>query len=213
MFRWCALIAFAGCFGISGFYRWRARRDAETIPRSAEGLTLILGRAVVALPLFGAILVYLVNPELMRWASFSSPVWLRWAGVVLGFSLVPAALWVFRSLGRQVSETVLTKQHHQLVTSGPYRWIRHPLYVTGLGLFGSIGLMAANWFILLFTLIALFGIRFAIVPVEEQALLAKFGDRYRDYMNRSGALLPRMRTPGTFNAEAQRRRDERRAEK
>jgi len=196
MFRWCALIAFAGCFGISGFYRWRARRDAETIPRSAEGLTLILGRASVALPLFAAVLVYLVNPELMGWASFASPLWLRWTGVVLGFSLVPAAFWVFRSLGRQVSETVLTKPHHQLVTSGPYRWIRHPLYVTGLGLFASIGLMSANWFILLFTLLAGFGIRLVIVPVEEQALLAKFGDRYRAYMNRSGALVPRFRHHG-----------------
>jgi protein-S-isoprenylcysteine O-methyltransferase Ste14 len=191
MFRWCAVIAFAGCFGISGFYRWRARRDAETIPRRAESSMLILGRAVGALPLFTAVFVYLLNPEWMEWASFASPVWLRWAGVAMGFSLVPAALWVFRSLGRQVSETVLTKQHHQLVTSGPYRWIRHPLYVTGLGLFASIGLMAANWFILLFTLIALLGIRFVIVPVEEQALVAKFGDRYRVYMSHSGALVPR----------------------
>ena len=196
MFRWCALIAFAGCFGISGFYRWRARRDAETIPRSAEGRALILGRVLVGLPLFAAVLVYLVNPEMMGWASFASPVWLRWTGVGLGFSLVPAALWVFRSLGRQVSETVLTKQHHQLVTSGPYRWIRHPLYATGIGLFTSIGLMAANWFILLFALLALLGIRFAIVPVEERALLAKFGDRYRAYMNRSGALVPRFREQG-----------------
>ena len=154
---------------------------------------MIFGRVLVALPLFAAVLVYLVNPAWMAWASYDSPVWLRWTGVAAGWSLVPAAFWVFSSLGRQVSETVLTKEHHQLVTSGPYRWIRHPLYVTGLGLFGAIGLMAANWFILLFTLIAFFGIRFAVVPIEEQALVVKFGERYRAYMIRTGALLPRFR--------------------
>ena len=84
IFRWCALIAFAGCFGISAFYRWRARREAETIPRRAEGAPLIFGRVVVALPLFAAVLVYLINPEWMAWASFASPLWLRWAGVVAG---------------------------------------------------------------------------------------------------------------------------------
>jgi protein-S-isoprenylcysteine O-methyltransferase Ste14 len=44
---------------------------------------------------------------------------------------LPAALWVFSALGRNVSETVLTKGDHELVTAGPYRWIRHPLYTTG----------------------------------------------------------------------------------
>ena len=156
---------------------------------------MILGRAVVALPLFASVVAYLVNPEWMAWASFECPSWLRWAGVAAGLSLVPAALWVFRSLGLQVSETVLTKDQHQLVTRGPYRWIRHPLYATGLGLFASIGLMAANWFILAFAVIAMVGIRFAIVPIEEQQLLAKFGERYRSYMNRSGALMPRLRGP------------------
>jgi len=154
---------------------------------------MILGRAVVALPLFAGVFAYLLNPEWMAWASFASPTWLRWAGVAAGLWLVPAAFWVFSSLGRQVSETVLTKEHHQLVTSGPYRWIRHPLYATGLALFVSVGLMAANWFILLFAVVAILGIRFAIVPIEERQLLAKFGERYRVYMNRSGALVPRLR--------------------
>ena len=117
----------------------------------------------------------------MVWASFASPVWSRWVGVSLGLLTVPAAYWVFSALGRNVSETVLTKEHHELVTHGVYRWIRHPLYTTGIALFLAIGLMAANWFILLFGLIALVSIRLVVVPVEEQALLKKFGDEYRDY--------------------------------
>ena len=149
-------------------------------------------RLIVGLPLWLAILTYVVNPRWMQWASFAPPEWSRWVGVGLGFLTVPAAYWVFSSLGRNVSETVLTKEHHDLVTHGPYRWIRHPLYSMAVTLFLAIALMAANWFILLFGFIALTSIRMVVVPLEEKALLATFGDQYRDYMRHTGRMFPRL---------------------
>lgn len=193
MLRWIALAAFAGSVGISVYYRRRARREGETIPRRREAAPLLVGRALAALPLFGAVLTYLLNPAWMAWASLPLPGWLRAVGAVTGLLTVPAAYWVFSSLGRQVSETVLTKQQHELVTTGPYRWIRHPLYATGSTLFLAIGLMAANWFILLFAFLALVGVRLVVIPLEERELVGKFGDRYRAYMRRTGALVPRLR--------------------
>lgn len=192
MFRWFAVAALAGCFGTSAYYRRRARREGGTIPRSREAPLLIIGRVIVALPLFVAILVYVVDPRWMAWSAVALPVLLRWVGVGLGLLAVPAAYWVFRTLGRNVSETVLTKEGHELVTAGPYRVIRHPLYATGGGLFLAVGLMAASWFILLFALLALASIRLIVVPMEERALVAKFGDAYRSYMRRTGALFPRV---------------------
>ncbi|MDH3208679.1 MAG: isoprenylcysteine carboxylmethyltransferase family protein, partial [Gemmatimonadota bacterium] len=115
-----------------------------------------------------------------------------WVGVGLGILSVPAAYWVFSSIGQNVSETVLTKEHHELVTHGPYHWIRHPLYTMGLALLGGIGLMAANWFILLYCLVALIAVRMVVIPREESALIATFGDRYRDYMGRTGAMVPKL---------------------
>ena len=192
MFRWFALACLVGCLGISAYHRWRARREGETIPRSRESPLLVAGRALVALPMFGAIFAYLVNPRWLTWSSYAAPVWSRWVGVGLGVLAIPAAYWVFSSLGRNVTETVLTKEHHELVTEGPYRWIRHPLYATGIALVLAIGLMAANWLILLFAVITLASIRLVVVPVEEGALLAKFGDEYREYVRRTGCLLPRL---------------------
>jgi protein-S-isoprenylcysteine O-methyltransferase Ste14 len=191
MFRWFALAAFVGCLGISGFYRHRARQQGEAIARRRESPLLIAGRAVLALPLFVAILLYLSNPRWMGWAELALPLWVRWVGVLLGLVAVPSALWVFTSIGRNVSETVLTKRDHALVTTGPYRWVRHPLYTTGAVLLLSIGLMAANWFILLFALLAIVSLRLAVIPLEERELVSKFGDRYRRYMARTGGLLPR----------------------
>ncbi len=94
------------------------------------------------------------------------------------------------TIGRNVTETVLTKADHALVTTGPYRWMRHPLYAMGGALFGAVGLMSASWFILGGACLAVAVLRVVIVPREEHALIAKFGDEYRAYMNRTGGLVP-----------------------
>lgn len=192
MFRWLALTVFVAALSISARLRARARRDTGTIQRSQESRALIVGRLAVALPLFGSVLAYLLSPGSMAWASIALPSPFRWLGVVLGLVVVPAVYWVLSTIGSNVSETVLTKEDHQLVTSGPYRWVRHPLYVVGIGVFVSIGLMAANAFILGWTVVALISVRYVVVPREESALVAKFGDEYRLYQARTGALLPKL---------------------
>ena len=192
MFRWVALAILIACVGVSIYYRRIARREGGTIPRLQEPPRLVVARACVALPLGGGLLASLLAPRAMRWASIELPDQMRWLGVGLGLLMVPSVFWVFRSIGRNVSETVLTKAGHALVTHGPYRWIRHPLYTTGITLMLAIGLMVANWFILAGGIVAFVWVRLAVVPAEEQALLAAFGERYRDYMQRTGAMCPRI---------------------
>ena len=176
-FRWLALAVFVGALFVSAYHRRRAR-ERETIPRRREGGAMMAARALVAFPLFISPLAYVAHPPAMAWASFDAPGWLRWAGVGLGVVVIASVHWVLSNLGRNVSETVLTKESHELVTSGPYRWIRHPLYTTGIALFVALGLIAANWFILLCAAAALVGIRLAVIPREERALRARFGAAY-----------------------------------
>jgi protein-S-isoprenylcysteine O-methyltransferase Ste14 len=190
MFRWFALLTFLATIGISAMRRWQARRAGTVIRRGEEPPGLIAGRLLVAFPLFGAVVLYLANPAWMEWASVSVPAWVRWTGVALGFLTVPSIYWVLTTLGTNVSETVLTKPEHQLVTTGPYRWVRHPLYTVGIGLFLSVALMAANWFMLLWTAIALIALRLVVIPREEAGLVARFGDEYRQYRRRTGAMMP-----------------------
>jgi protein-S-isoprenylcysteine O-methyltransferase Ste14 len=192
MFRWLALVCVVSVFGISFHYRRLARRAGETIARRREGLVLPLFRAVFALPLFAAIVAYLINPPWMAWSEFSLPISLRWLGVAIGGLAIPSAWWLFRNLGTNVSETVLTKSNHTLVTTGPYRWVRHPLYATGGALLVAVGLMAANWFILGLAAVVLVLIRVIVVPLEEAGLIAKFGADYRRYMARTGGMFPRL---------------------
>jgi protein-S-isoprenylcysteine O-methyltransferase Ste14 len=100
-------------------------------------------------------------------------------------------LWVFSSLGNNVSPTVVTRQRHQLVTSGPYRWVRHPLYTVGFLSYMSFAVLAANWYIAILAIVALWLLSLR-VPAEEEALIARNGDTYRDYAKRTGRFLPKL---------------------
>jgi protein-S-isoprenylcysteine O-methyltransferase Ste14 len=79
-----------------------------------------------------------------------------------------------------------------LVTSGPYRFIRHPIYTAFLFILGSTLFISANW------LIGTAWIGMTVLEVasrvgfEEQLMLEYFGDQYRDYMKRTGRLLPKL---------------------
>ena len=122
-------------------------------------LWLALATAVfllfIGLPLFLSILIVFARPQLLAWADVALPTWLRAVGAGMTLAAIPAAWWVFRSIGRNVSETILTKSDHQLVTIGPYRWIRHPLYATGGLLLLGVGLATANGLVLVLATIDL----------------------------------------------------------
>ena len=82
----------------------------------------------------------------MAWAAVPLPVWLRWTGVGLALIAGSLLVWMFRTLGRNLTDTVVTRKQHTLVTGGPYRWVRHPLYSSAaLAIVGN-SLVAANWF-------------------------------------------------------------------
>ena len=190
-FRIAFGVVFFGGFAISGYYRRKARQS-ESISRADEPGHIKLLR-LLALPLYLSMLAYLINPAWMEWSALPLPNWLRMMGVLLGLISLGGIYWVMTSIGRNVSETYLTKESHELVMAGPYRWIRHPLYSVATLMLFSVSLIAANWFMLLMTLIAMGGIVLVVVPREEQALAVKFGEDYREYQTRTGRIAPRLR--------------------
>ena len=84
---------------------------------------------------------------------------------------------------------MVTRKQHTLVTTGPYRWMRHPLYTSAalLGLANSLA--AANWFFFV-TGCAVFLLLAIRTRKEEENLIARFGDDYRNYMQRTGRFVP-----------------------
>ena len=107
--------------------------------------------------------------------------------------MLPLLYWVVSSIGNNISETFLTKENHVLVTFGPYRWVRHPLYAVATMGWVSLSILAANWFMLAMACLAFIGIAVLVIPREEAALMRKFGNEYREYMQRTGRFAPRLR--------------------
>jgi protein-S-isoprenylcysteine O-methyltransferase Ste14 len=134
---------------------------------------------------------YLVDPASVARFSLPLPLWLRWVGAAMTLLVPPLLFWTFRSLGPNLTDTVVTRRVHTLVTHGPYRWVRHPFYDVGLlgGL--SLSLVTANGLLALLVL-AVVGMLFARTRIEEAKLIERFGAEYQAYAKRTGRFVPRL---------------------
>ena len=175
---------------IGVYYRIRSQATREKLARREEGIFIMIGLRLCGLLAGIALDAYLINPSWMAWCSVGLPTWLRWIGAVLALLVVPPLLfWTFHSLGKNLTDTVVTRREHTLVTHGPYRWVRHPFYDVGF-LWGlSLSLLTANWLIALlwFSAYAMLVVR---TRIEEEKLIERFGDEYRGYMQRTGKFFP-----------------------
>jgi protein-S-isoprenylcysteine O-methyltransferase Ste14 len=186
-----ALILFIGV-GISSYYRRKADRDSgERISRKVDGTAFMNLIKIGGLLLWLSPLVYLINPAWMAWSKIGLPEWVRWLGAAIGFLCTLGIYWLFSSIGTGITPTSATRREHKLVTNGPYRWVRHPLYTVGSAMFMALGLMADNWFIIALAILAFIAMA-RRTPKEEANLIEKFGDEYRDYMKRTGRYLPKL---------------------
>jgi protein-S-isoprenylcysteine O-methyltransferase Ste14 len=158
----------------------------------SERETLLLAAVIRGLSVasVAGVCAYLIDPGAMAWSNLSLPGWLRLSGIVIGGAGVGLLQWVFATLGNNFSMSLVIKQDHSLVTSGPYRWARHPMYTGFTMVFTGLSLLSASWFVAGTAAIAFGAAMIIRTPQEERMLLEKFGDQYRAYMRRTGRFLP-----------------------
>ncbi len=151
-------------------------------------------------------LSYTVLNVVAFWLMFAGEVpqaWLRMrlytlnAGIeALGIAITVAGLgfsiWARAYLGTNWSGVVSVKVGHELIRSGPYRWVRHPIYSGMILAFFGTGVVRhqVRGFIAIVVLYAGFKIKSRI---EEQVMSATFGPAYAQYASSTGAILPRLR--------------------
>lgn len=176
------------------YYRVRARQaDPQTQPfqDSTETKLRLVGMGVSGIGLNLVALLWMINPAWVRWSALPLSGWVRWIGVALGGVTVVMGYLAHSALGRHFTPTLMTKQEHRLVTSGVYRWVRHPVYGSYFASVASSFLVTGNW------LIGLLGLVYLLLIVErtgheERMMLDEFGAEYRDYMRRTGRYFPRL---------------------
>jgi protein-S-isoprenylcysteine O-methyltransferase Ste14 len=172
----------------------RAKESAATsnAQRSEPAwLTTIL--AMIAVLHFGAVLAYLISPSFLQWSAFGSATVTRWIGIALSCLGIAGEVWAAVALGASYSPRLQVADERVVVIAGPYRWIRHPLYAFWLPTAVGWGLAACDWFILFSGVVLIFVLAVARVPREEAMMLRGFGERYRQYMSRTGRFIPRLR--------------------
>jgi protein-S-isoprenylcysteine O-methyltransferase Ste14 len=192
---WLRLIAFLLLTVISvtsAWYRTRANRMGGRVKHPA----FTGGRVWLLIPLRLLLIVFLVScfidPSWMHWAHLGLPEAARWAGI--GVAAIGDVLmwWMFHHLGLNVTPVADPRADATLVTTGPYRYIRHPLYSFATLCLLGIGMAIDNGAFIVFPLGA-FTLMAIRVPREEAMLVEKFGDAYREYRSRTGRFLPRLR--------------------
>jgi protein-S-isoprenylcysteine O-methyltransferase Ste14 len=128
----------------------------------------------------------------MRLRILPRDPWIANLGIAITAAGLLFAIWARAYLGRNWSGTVTVKVGHQLIRSGPYRWIRHPIY-SGM-ILALIGTAMNRGQLRGVIAVVLLWIGFTLKSrIEERFMTATFGPEYAEYSRTTGAMLPRIR--------------------
>ncbi len=155
-----------------------------------EGKLNLVLRAALSPFWVAAVALYLIYPDWMTHYTIPLPIWLRWTGVSVSIISLPLLAWAQHTLGKEYARILRVRKEQTLVTSGPYRWIRHPMYTAGSVFMIGLAVESANWLVAPPTLAGIV-LLCARAWREENMLIERFGDKYRAYMKRTGRFLPR----------------------
>ena len=151
-------------------------------------------KSILGLLFLGGFLLPLLysTTSWLDFANYTLPVWAGWIGVVL----IAAALYVFwrahADLGLNWSPTLEIREKHELITRGIYGVIRHPMYASQWVLAIAQPLLLQNWLVGFANLIIFIPFYFLRVQAEEKMMQDSFGDEYRNYMKKTGAVFPKL---------------------
>jgi len=163
-------------------YEGATNRTKETERRVGGTGFLFIILLIVMLPPFG-------DRGALGWQYLVPPEWLKEAGVVVVAAGVALAIWARRYLGSNWSGVPSLKKGHELVTTGPYALVRHPIY-TGM-MFGMLGstlvLGTVGSISVLFLAALIVAVR---VRQEEGLMVSQFGDAYLEYRKKTKTIVP-----------------------
>lgn len=118
------IILFAVLMAIRAYYHRQAIKYGGKVEFKEKRLI----RAVIAVPFVYFLVRYMVDPGFLALADFYIPIWLQWLGFVLGVLSILLTIWIHVNLGINFSSVLHVREKHTLITSGPYKWVRHPMY-------------------------------------------------------------------------------------
>jgi len=113
-----------------------------------------------------------------------------WIGIALIWIGILLRAWCVRTLGRFFNTSLVLQKEHALVTSGPYRFVRHPSYAAGLITMSGLGIALGNGISLAVLVAAALLVYVPRIRAEESMLQQAFGAAFEAYKKRSWRLVP-----------------------
>lgn len=169
------------------YFQMKARGSAISVTVNAQRSKLFFRLLALSYLLM---LLYILSPWL-DFASLPIPDVVRWfcgGGLLIAYASL--FTWTHLVLGRNWSGLLEIHSDHSLVVTGPYRFIRHPMYTSFfLSGFGFL-ILSANWVAGGIYLVILTMMYFDRVHPEEQMMIDHFGEKYTSYMERTGRIFP-----------------------
>ena len=128
----------------------------------------------------------------LDFANYSLPSWAGWVGVVVMIGAILVFWRAHADLGLNWSPSLEIREKHELITHGIYGVIRHPMYASQWLWVIAQALLLQNWLAGVVNLIIFIPFYFMRVKAEETLMFDSFGEQYREYMKKTGAVLPKI---------------------
>lgn len=141
--------------------------------------------AVTSLPMY-----FYMGTSWLDFAAMGLPAWARILGGVAALASVGLLAWTHAALGGNWSPFVQNPPSGSLVTGGPYRFVRHPMYTSFLVYNAGLWLLSSNWFAGPVGLLGFLYLYLDRVDHEEGLMVELFGDAYRDFAKGRGRVVP-----------------------
>ncbi len=144
---------------------------------------------IVAIGMMIVPMIYVFTPWLNSF-NIGLPDWVRWTGVIVyGFGII-LFWWVHKTLGKNWSPVLEIRKDHKLIITGPYKYIRHPMYTVIWIWVLFQGIILSNWAVMIVGILTWSILYFIRLPEEEKLMIEEFEEEYKDYMKRTKKIIP-----------------------
>ncbi|HPC38739.1 MAG TPA: nucleotidyltransferase [Exilispira sp.] len=137
--------------------------------------------------------LYIFKIDFIIYFNFIIPDFIRFLAILSGIFGVFIIGWASFTLDGEFSETIELKEGHRLITNGPYKYIRHPIYSGFIILHLGVTIALSNLIIFIIYNMGLLVLLIERIPKEEKVLNLYFGKNYEDYCKKAGRFIPKIR--------------------